>query len=137
MNRRRRKKLQRCLVEAAGWGPVGRVAELLRAGADPGLPDGDGSTPLYRASVQNRAENVRVLTAAGADPHRESGLGDEGLPLCGAACWGHEAAVRELLAAGADPWRREDGGLGRTAVDWAEAGGYGRTLELLRAEASR
>jgi uncharacterized protein len=131
VNRRRRKKLQRQLVEAAGWGAPERVAALVRAGADPDRPDRAGSTPLYRASVQDRAANVRVLVAAGADPDRESGAGDEGLPLCGAACWGHHAVVRELLAAGADPGLREDGGRGRTAREWAEAGGHRRTAELM------
>ena len=119
-------------MEAAGWGTARRVAELVRAGADPNLPDREGSTALYRASVQDMAGNIRVLTAAGADPHLESGTGDEGLPLCGAACWGHDAAVRELLAAGADPQRREDGGRGRSAMEWAEAGGYGEVIEVMR-----
>ncbi|MFG1606418.1 ankyrin repeat domain-containing protein [Actinoplanes sp. NPDC049265] len=131
MNRRQRKKLQSRLMDASGWGTPRRVSELLRAGADPDRPDRDGSTPLYRASVQDMAANIRVLAAAGADPNRESGTGDEGLPLCAAACWGHESAVRELLAAGADPGRREDGGRGRTAGEWAEAGGHRRIVELM------
>ncbi|WP_221327799.1 ankyrin repeat domain-containing protein [Actinoplanes sp. L3-i22] len=133
MNQRRRKRLQARLLAAAGWGSAREVAALLRAGADPNLPAPGGSTPLYRASVQNRPEIVRLLAAAGADPDRESGTGDEGLPLTAAACWGHEAAVRELLAAGADPHRREDGGSGRTAIEWAEAGGHLRTVEILTA----
>ena len=91
VNRRRRKKLQHRLVEAAGWGDVSQIAKLLRAGADPNLPGPGGSTPLYRASVQNMAANVRALVVAGADPNLESGTGEEGLPLCGAACWGHIA----------------------------------------------
>lgn len=132
MNRRRRKKLQRDLVAACGWGTPHRVAALLRAGADPGLPDRDGTTPLYRASVQGRADVIRLLTAAGADPGAESGHGAEGLPLCAAACWGHEAAVEALLAAGADPACREDAGQGHDAGHWAEAGGHHRTLALLR-----
>jgi hypothetical protein len=39
--------------------------------------------------------------------------------------------VRELLAAGADPLLREDGGHGRTALEWAEAGGHRTTVDLL------
>lgn len=131
VNRRRRKKLQQRLIEAAGWAGVGRIVGLLRDGADPNVPGPDGSTPLYRASVQGRADNVRALVAAGADPNAESGTGEEGLPLCAAACWGHVDTVRELLAAGADPNLREDNGSGRTAAEWAEAGGHHRTLELL------
>ena len=119
MNRRRRKKLQRRLTEAAGFAGPDQVRALLRAGADPNRADPDGSTPLYRASVQDEVDNVRVLLAAGADPNRESGTGDEGLPLCAAACWGHTAVVRELLAAGAEENLREDHGRGRTAAEWA------------------
>jgi uncharacterized protein len=135
VNMRRRKKLQQRLMEAAGWGDAKQVGAVLRAGADPNMTDRDGSTPLYRASVQNMADNVRVLVAAGADPNVESGTGEEGLPLCGAASWGHNATVRELLAGGADPHRREDHGRGRTAVEWASIGGHSSTLELLRAAA--
>ncbi|WP_433222924.1 ankyrin repeat domain-containing protein [Dactylosporangium sp. CS-047395] len=133
MNRRRRKKLQDRLVVAAGFGTPGQVAAILRAGADPSLPNRSQTTPLYRASVQNRALAIELLLAAGADPDAESGTGDEGLPLCAAACWGHDAAVRALLAAGADPTRREDGGTGHTALEWAESGGHTTTTELLRA----
>ncbi|WP_433796565.1 ankyrin repeat domain-containing protein [Actinoplanes sp. CA-252034] len=133
MKQRRRKKLQRRLVEAATWGTPLDVGGLLRAGADPDAPNPEGTTPLYAASVHGVAENVRVLTGAGADPGRESGTGAEGLPLCAAACWGHDAAVRALLSAGADPRQREDGGLGRTALEWAEAGGHQRALDLMRA----
>lgn len=136
VNIRRRKKLQQQLMDAAGWGDARQVSVLLRAGADPNMADRDGSTALYRASVQNMASNVRVLLAAGADPNLESGKGEEGLPLCGAASWGHDATVRELLAGGADPYRREDHGRGHTAVEWASRGGHGTTLELLLAAAT-
>jgi ankyrin repeat protein len=134
VNRRRRKKLQQRLTEAAGWAGVERVVGLLRDGADPNASGPGATTPLYRASVQDRVDNVRALLAAGADPNAESGTGDEGLPLCGAACWGHVDVVRELLAAGARPDLREDNGSGRTAAEWAEAGGHRHALGLLTAK---
>lgn len=127
VNRRRRKKLQGRLLSAAAFGSSRWVAALLRAGADPNPP---GSKPLYQAGVQNMPGNVRVLLAAGADPNGEE---DGGLPLCAAAWWGHSAVVRELLSAGADPRLREDAGSGRSAVEWAEAGGCRTVLDLLRA----
>jgi ankyrin repeat protein len=136
VNVRRRKKLQQRLMAAAGWADARQVGAVLRAGADPDWPDRDGSTPLYRASVQDRPDTVRVLLRAGADPNLESGTGQEGLPLCAAASWGHTAAVVELLTGGADPNLREDGGHGRTAVEWADFGGHRETLELLRAAAA-
>ncbi|GAB6899606.1 ankyrin repeat domain-containing protein [Kineosporia succinea] len=137
MNRRKRKKLQGRLFEAAAWGSPGQVRRLLRAGADPDVRGEGGSTPLYRASLGNRSENVRVLLAAGADPNLESGPGDEGLPLCGAASHGHDAVVKELLTAGADPWLREDGGTGFTAVRWATDGEQHSTLDLLLGSAPK
>jgi uncharacterized protein len=132
VNRRRRKKMQQRLTQAAGWAGAERVVGLLRDGADPNMPGPGRTTPLYHASVQNRVDNLRILLAAGADPNAESGNGAEGLPLCGAACWGHVESVRELLTAGADPNLREDNGSGRTAAQWAEAGGHQHALELLK-----
>lgn len=131
MNARKRKKTQKRLMSAVVWGTSVQVARLLRGGADPNRPDRDGSTPLYRASVQGNAEIVRVLLAAGARPDVESGAGDEGLPLCAAAVWGHDATVRQLLAAGADPGLREDHGTGPTAAEWAHRAGRRTTYELL------
>jgi ankyrin repeat protein len=133
MNRRTRKKLQRRLLNAAGWRTPAEVRALLAAGADLNGPDQGGSTPLYRASVQGEAANVEVLLAAGAAPNVESGTGDEGLPLCGAAVWGHLDTVRALLAAGADPNLREDHGTGHTASEQAVLGGHRATLRLLHA----
>lgn len=133
MNTRKQKKLAKRLVEAAGFAPTKTLAALMRVGADPNRRDGDGTTPLYRASVQDMSDNVRILLAAGALPNIESGPGGvEGLPLCAAAAWGHNEVVRHLLAAGADPGLREDQGKGRTALEWAAANGYVTTVKLLR-----
>ncbi len=95
------------------------VVRLLHQHADPDLPDADGTTPLYRASVQGRAEIVRMLLQSGADANRESAAGDEGLPLCAAVCHGHDDVAEALLRAGADPDRPERDGM--TANDWRSA----------------
>jgi uncharacterized protein len=133
MKIRKQKKLSTRLIQAAGLGRVGIVAELIRAGADPNRPDAAGSTALYRASVHGSGETVRLLLSSGARPDTESGRGDEGLPLCAAAAWGHDDAVRALLAGGADPTLREDRGEGHTALEWAIAGSHATTEVLLRA----
>lgn len=113
MKQRQQKQLSRRLSEATSAGDTARVKAVLRAGADPERENGDGTTPLYLASVQGEAEVARLLLQAGARPDTESrGIGAEGTPLCAAACWGHTETVRELLARGADPNLREDGGTG-------------------------
>ncbi|PWI14300.1 serine/threonine protein kinase [Streptomyces sp. Act143] len=138
MNRRRRKKLSRQLFEATLEGDAARVAALLRRGADPERPHGDGPTPLYAASVQGEAGVARLLLQAGAAPDTESGGdGSEGTPLCAAACWGHTETVRELLARGADPNLREDHGTGWSPLEWADHGPHPRTAELLVAAGAR
>ncbi|MCX4765688.1 ankyrin repeat domain-containing protein [Streptomyces sp. NBC_01275] len=138
MNRRRQKKLTRSLVSAATFDEGRRVALLLRAGAAPATADGDGTTPLYAASVQGAADIARRLLEAGAPPDAESaGLGAEGTPLCAAACWGHTETVRTLLAHGADPNLREDHGDGWTPLEWATAGPHPETAAVLRAAGAR
>ncbi|ANW22566.1 ankyrin repeat domain-containing protein [Streptomyces clavuligerus] len=144
MKRRRQKRLTRGLIDAALTGDLHRTRALLRAGADPAVPDRDGATALYIAAVQGEAPVARLLLAAGAPPDAESGPGGEGhgggwdgTPLCAAACWGHEDAVRVLLEHGADPGLREDRGSGRTPLEWVRdtPGGPHPVVERLLLEA--
>ncbi len=125
VNRRRQKKLTRRLVFAASLGRTAAVRTVLRSGLDPELPDADGTTALYAASVHGAADTVRVLLRAGALPDTESRFVTEGTPLCGAAAWGHVDTVRELLAHGADPNLREDLGMGNSPLWWARNGAPG------------
>ncbi|CAM5276081.1 Vitamin B12 import ATP-binding protein BtuD [Streptomyces glaucescens] len=60
---------------AAILGEQAEVKALLRAGADPRLPNADGTTPLYAASVHGDTAGVRALLAASTDPDTESGHG--------------------------------------------------------------
>ncbi|MFJ2773245.1 ankyrin repeat domain-containing protein [Streptomyces sp. NPDC087300] len=134
MNQRKRKKLSRQLLDASRAGDVARVRAALRTGVGPDIPDIEGPTPLYLASVNGEAEVVRLLLKAGASPDTESaGIGSEGTPLCAAACWGHTETVRVLLAHGADPNRREERGTGCSPLDWARQGPHPETVELLSA----
>ncbi|MEV0259094.1 ankyrin repeat domain-containing protein [Streptomyces sp. NPDC050732] len=133
MKRRRQKKLTRELVFAASLGATAKVRSLLRAGADPELPDADGTTPLNAASVHGAAGTVRVLLRAGARPDTESRGLTDGTPLCGAAAWGHVDTVRELLAHGADPNLREDDGTGSAPLRWARQGASGPHPETVAA----
>jgi hypothetical protein len=137
VNRRRRKKLSRRLVDAVLIDDLTQVRALLRAGAPVETADSEGTTPLYQAAVNGNAAIVRVLLTAGASPDTESGTGSQGTPLCGAACWGHTEAVRALLEHGADPNLREDHGTGRPPLDWAAKGPHPETAELLVAAGAR
>jgi ankyrin repeat protein len=81
------------------------VAYLLGRGADAGVPEKDGYTPMHGAGFQGRAAVARALLAHGISPagtpHR-----DGFLPIH-RACWGaeqrHADTVRALLEAGTDP----------------------------------
>jgi len=78
MKQRQQKKLSRRLFGAIVVGDTGVVRAVLRAGADPGRSDSEGTTPLYAASVNGEAAIVRLLLAAGAFPGVESsGIGAE------------------------------------------------------------
>ncbi|WP_433124822.1 ankyrin repeat domain-containing protein [Micromonospora sp. CA-240977] len=133
MNKRRRKKLAKRLMEAVLREDARVASALLRLGADPNAADREGTTPLYQASVHGAVDLVRPLLAAGAAPDIESGHGQEGTPLCAAAAWGHTDVVQELLAHGADPNLREDRGTGYSPLDWALRGDHSQTADLLMA----
>ena len=137
MNRRQRKRAPGRLVHAATWRGPHAVETLLRAGADPNVPDREGTTALYRAAVAGDEATVCVLLAAGADPDLESAAESEGLPICAASSWGHVGVVRELLAHGADPNLREDRGEGLSPLDWAVRYRLDETAEVLRAAGGR
>jgi hypothetical protein len=63
VNGRRRKKLQQRLTEASGGADAGRVAELLRAGADPNLREdgGHGRTAAEWAELGNHRRTLDLL----------------------------------------------------------------------------
>ncbi|MCY0921977.1 ankyrin repeat domain-containing protein [Streptomyces sp. H27-G5] len=89
------------LVRSSGDGDAFEVDRLLGRGAVVDAPNRGGRTALDRAAEQGRADVVRGLLAAGADPEQQAGEYRESTPLCLAASRGHTAVVGELLDAGA------------------------------------
>lgn len=75
--------LKGAIEEAAEGGPVEAVVLLLRYGAavEGSRARGD-STPLIVAAQYSRAETIRILLAAGADPSARDDEGDTPLGLC-------------------------------------------------------
>jgi ankyrin repeat protein len=133
------------------------IAEaLLRAGADPNLPDDDGTTPLHSATsmgyrgridklytpeahavtdVPEDPDNserslavARLLLKCGADVNARAEF--DATPLHWAAGWGHEALVDLLLAHGADVNAKEIGG--RTPLGEARHMGKENVVRLLK-----
>ena len=84
-------------------GSVGRVRELIAAGADVARPGRSSGrrTPLAVAAANGRADIVAELLAAGSPVNVLDANGVTALYL--AAAYGHEPTVELLLAHGADP----------------------------------
>jgi ankyrin repeat protein len=106
------------LLEAAYEGDAGRVAALLRDGADPDEANDFGATPLSEAARRGDAEVLKLLLDAGASPKHANAEGETA--LMAAARTGNVAAAKLLVKAGADIHARESWG-GQTALIWAAA----------------
>ena len=107
------------------------VPILLAAGADVGVRDEDGRTPLHRAARNADGELVTLLLAAGADADAADAGGRA--PLHEACARAHVENVLALLDHGADPRRADaDGG---SPLDVARAAGRRKILAVLPEQA--
>jgi ankyrin repeat protein len=89
------------LVSAIRKKDVRAVQTLLKQGANPNTPQGDGSTPLFWAAQVNEVPIAELLIRAGA---RADVANDTGFTAVHVACINQSAAmVQRLLAAGANP----------------------------------
>ncbi len=101
---------------------------LIGAGADAGVANELGVTPLVLACGNTNVAMVETLLAAGADATAVVGTGET--VLMGCARTGSVAAVRALLAAGADVNRREPTEE-QTALMWAVAQRHPAVVHVL------
>ena len=89
------------LMWAADNGDETVLSMILRAGAQPNVPDRDGQTALHHAAARGYAAIIKILFEAGADIEHRSKNGAR--PIHIATQYGHAEAVRTLLEFGSDP----------------------------------
>ena len=104
------------------------VRALLKAGADPNLPNEKDITPLMAASAAGKLEIVQALLDAGADPNLRDKEGCTALMF--AAKSGQPALVELLLSKKADP--KAVALDGKTALSIAKGGKSRETVKLLQ-----
>ncbi|WP_312540641.1 ankyrin repeat domain-containing protein [Achromobacter mucicolens] len=91
------------LLEASGKGDTARVRQLLAAGAPLEARDGQGNTPLLRATQGNHAAAAAALIQAGADVNAKNGMQDSAYLLAGAQGDREILELTLTLQAGVDP----------------------------------
>lgn len=109
------------VAEAARRGDLEEVRRLLRAGADPNAPLGDGMTALHWAAQRGDEAMGRALLHAGARASAGTRIGRY-TPLHVAARSARPAIVALLLETGADPEARTTNS-GATPLHLAAASG--------------
>jgi len=118
------------LIDAVNDNDIDLVRELLDAGVDANIRDGNGWTALMEASsFEGNTEIVRLLLENGADPDIQSHNG--WTVLRHAAQQGSMDIVRLLLDRGADPNLRGGDTAGDTALMWAAQHGSMDIVRLL------
>ena len=119
------------LLLAAYEGDAGRVAALLKQGANPRQGNRYGATPLGEAARRGDADIMRLLLNAGADANEANAEGQTA--LMEVARTGNLAAAMLLLQHGAKIDAREHWG-GQTALIWATAQNQPAMIKLLVAK---
>jgi ankyrin repeat protein len=119
------------VFEAAAFGDVDRLAEVIDARPVVDERSGDGFTPLHLAAYFGKDGAVRLLLDHGADPGVAGTGWMTGTALHSAVSARHPDVVATLLDRGADPNARQAGGW--TPLHGAAHNGDLETTELLLA----
>jgi uncharacterized protein len=120
------------VFEAAALGDVERLGDLLASNPTAVAErSADGFTPLHLAAYFGKADAVRTLLQAGADPDATGTGWMTGTALHSAVSARHRGVVAVLLEVGADPDVRQSGGW--TPLHGAAHNGDLATTELLLA----
>ncbi len=88
------------LLEASGSGETARVRQLLAENAPIETRDGQGNTPLLRATQGNHAQVAAALIEAGANVNAQNNMQDSAYLLAGAQ--GYREILELTLTHGAD-----------------------------------
>ncbi|MDR0327432.1 MAG: ankyrin repeat domain-containing protein [Planctomycetaceae bacterium] len=115
------------LHDAALWGRIKIVKNLVSRGADVNAKDDYGFTPLYGAAVQGHVETVQFLVSKGAKVNTKNKDGDT--PLLGATKGGYVEIVKFLVSKGADVNVKDQ--FGSSPLNYAAWSGHVEITKLL------
>jgi ankyrin repeat protein len=122
------------LVAACARRDAAAALQLISEGADPDCVDGDGTSPLMFASINEELDGVAArLVAAGAKLNLANRWGHSALIY---ACSGNHAATALLLVEAGAALNQIDGG-GKSARDHANERGLAAVAVAIRAHGGR
>ena len=121
-------------IQAATYGDIDRVRELLDMGVKPNIKIRFNSyTALILASIGGYTDIVRLLLSRDTDPNIQNRDGYTALMY--SSMYGYIDIVRLLLDRGASPYIRNNNG--EIALDFAEIRGYNEITDVFKRHAAK
>jgi hypothetical protein len=116
------------LLQAAEWGNVQTIQQLVRARADINVANGKGLTPLMLAAKNGFLDTVRAVLDLGADTSLQDLAGTTALMY---AVYSSNADLVRLLIGSSDRAVNASNNCGSTALFWAACKGDCEQVKLL------